>query len=129
VQGGGQRILVVDDEEALVRMISRILTKLGYQPTAMHDSTEALAAFEAAPGDFDLILSDLTMPGLTGLELAGHANRIRPGIPVIVMTGYYANLSESQLKAAGVSEIMMKPVDLKSLSVVIDQILKNKTLV
>jgi PAS domain S-box-containing protein len=129
VQGGGHRILVIDDEEALVRMIGRILTKLSYNPTILHDPVEALAIFEAAPDDFDLILSDLTMPGLTGLEFAARASRIKPSIPVILMTGYYANLSESQLKSAGVSEIMMKPVDLKSLSVVIDQVLKKKTLI
>ncbi|MFT3870109.1 MAG: PAS domain S-box protein [Nibricoccus sp.] len=128
VQGRGQRILVIDDEEVLVRMIGRILTKLGYAPSPLQDPVAALAAFETAPDKFDLVLSDLTMPGLTGIEFAAQINRIKPGIPIILMTGFYANLDETQLKAAGVTEIIMKPVDVKSLSVVIDQVLKKKKL-
>ncbi len=126
VQGGGEHILAVDDEEPIARMIGRLLAKLGYKTTTLSDPEKALEMFQSKPQDYDLIMTDLTMPGMTGIELATLAKQRRPDIPVILMTGYYTNLSQQQLEASGVREVLMKPVDLKSLSVVVDQILKTR---
>ncbi|MGD9010199.1 MAG: PAS domain S-box protein, partial [Desulfobacteraceae bacterium] len=85
---GHEHILVVDDEEVLVDVISEMLTYMGYQVTASNGSNEALVKFTAAPADFDLVLTDMTMPDLTGIQLSNRLREIRPDIPIVLCTGY-----------------------------------------
>jgi len=87
VRGGG-RVLFVDDEEMLVNLVKKTLGVLGYEITAFTDPTEALLAFQADPDSFDILVTDLTMPGLTGRELACEVQSLRPDFPIIICSGY-----------------------------------------
>ncbi len=117
VLDGSERILLIDDEQPLVEIGERVLSGSGYKVTVMTDASRALAAFSACPGDFDLVITDLTMPKMTGLELARKMSRIRPGIPIILCTGFSEDLSKEKVTEIGISHILMKPVtprDLKA---------------
>jgi CheY-like chemotaxis protein len=87
-RGGGQRVLVVDDEEPLVRLATETLQGLGYMPTGFTSSTAALAAFRADPARFDAVLTDERMPGLSGSALIREMRGIRGAIPIVLMSGY-----------------------------------------
>ncbi len=108
--GHGERILFVDDEAMLTNLGERILSNLGYAPTVFGDADEAFEMFRADPGAFDLIITDQTMPRCTGLELAERVHGIRPDIPVILASGLNLAVSEEEARAAGVTEILGKPV-------------------
>ena len=109
--GGHERILLVDDEEALVFMMQQILEKLGYRVTAFSDSREALRSLRADPTAFDLVITDQTMPNLTGSELTAEVLKIRPELPVIICTGYDRNAMTS---TSGL--FIIKPVDVRLLA-------------
>ncbi|HSR36725.1 MAG TPA: response regulator, partial [Desulfurivibrionaceae bacterium] len=108
-------ILVVDDEEAIVRIARRGLERLGCQVTAFTSSTQALLAFQNSPYTFDAVLTDQTMPNLTGLDLARRMMDIRPDLPIILTTGYSRTVSAEQAKAAGIRAFLMKPLSLTEL--------------
>jgi CheY-like chemotaxis protein len=110
LRGGTERILLVDDEEAIVRMEQQMLSRLGYQVTARTSSIEALAAFKAHPDSFDLLLTDMTMPNMTGIQLAAAVRTLRPDVPVIVCTGFSEQIDEAKYAALGISGYLMKPV-------------------
>lgn len=107
---GNERILFVDDEEAVVEQGTITLERLGYTVTAHTSSIEALADFQNHPDWFDLVLTDHTMPNLTGLDLAKTFLKIRPGIPVILCSGFSEQLDEESVKAADVTEYVLKPI-------------------
>jgi CheY-like chemotaxis protein len=115
----------VDDEEPIVRMTGKILTKLGYQAEAVSDPVAALAAFRQAPGKFDLIITDLTMPRMSGLEFATCASKENPQVKIILMTGFSSNLSPEQLQDASINEVLLKPVTMKALSQAVNRLLNN----
>jgi len=108
--GGRERILFVDDEEPLVRMVQQMLERLGYDVTVRTSSVEALEAFRAQPDKFDLIITDQTMPNKTGVQLARDLMRIRPDIPIILCTGFSEVISEKEAKDRGLRGYIMKPV-------------------
>jgi CheY-like chemotaxis protein len=87
-QGHGEHVMYVDDEEALVFLVERALRKMGYKVSGFADPAAALNAFRARPQDFDVIVTDISMPGLSGPDLASEARRIRAGIPIIMTSGY-----------------------------------------
>ncbi|MBU0730893.1 MAG: DUF3365 domain-containing protein [Proteobacteria bacterium] len=107
---GTENILVVDDEQVLVKLTQARLERLGYHVTAVFDSTEALELFRARPEAFDLVLTDYTMPKMTGTELLMAIREIRPDIPVILCTGYSSQVDKEKAYAMGVSAFIMKPV-------------------
>jgi PAS domain S-box-containing protein len=107
---GRERILLVDDEFALVEILRNMLSGLGYQVTALSSSAEALQVFKDRPGDFDLVLTDLTMPGLTGLDLSRVLLAMRPDLPVILCTGFGEAAAMEKAKSLGVREVIFKPV-------------------
>lgn len=109
-RGDGQVVLLVDDEEPLVRLGEELLAELGYEPVGFASSTEALEALRAEPGRFDIVLSDESMPGLTGSELAAEAHRLRPGLPVVLMSGYVSPALVQHACEAGVAEVLPKPL-------------------
>jgi PAS domain S-box-containing protein len=114
---GKGRVLVVDDESGLVEIACRMLEKLGYTPQGFTSSREALAAVRALPERFDLILSDITMPELTGRQLLAAVKSIRPRLPVLLCTGYAEEaLDASQLVAAGASGVLLKPFTFEELA-------------
>jgi PAS domain S-box-containing protein len=110
VRGEGQTVLLVDDEEPLVRLGEELLAGLGYEPVGFVSSRAALDALRAEPQRFDALLSDESMPGLTGSELAAEAHRLRPDLPVVLMSGYVSPALLQQARAAGVAEVLGKPL-------------------
>ena len=107
---GSERILFVDDEVFLCEMTRDMLLKLGYSVSAHQNSSAALEEFVSHPDAFDLVITDHTMPGMTGLELCGHIQRLRPELPIILCTGHNTLLSAETAKAHGATEFIMKPI-------------------
>lgn len=108
-KGRGERILYIDDEESLVLLAGRLLERMGYRVSGFTDAAQALAAFAAAPGDFDLILTDLSMPGASGMDVAKAILSIRPEIPVLLATGYVRPEDVECARAIGIREVIWKP--------------------
>ena len=108
-KGRGERILYIDDEESLVLLAGRMLERMGYRVSGFTDAAQALAAFAAAPGDFDLILTDLSMPGASGMDVARAILSIRPEIPVLLATGYVRPEDVECARAIGIREVIWKP--------------------
>jgi PAS domain S-box-containing protein len=107
--GQGKRVLYVDDDEAIVFLMTRLLERRGYRVSGYADPREALAAVQANPDDFDLVVTDYNMPGISGLELASALREIRADLPVAMATGYITDELREQAPAAGVSELIYKP--------------------
>jgi len=120
---GTERILLVDDEPAIVKMQKQTLERLGYTVAARTSSTEALEAFRKTPGSFDLIITDMTMPGVTGDKLAESAKEIRPGIPVILCTGFSEKVNVKTAKDIMIEGFLMKPVDKSKMAKMIRNVL------
>jgi signal transduction histidine kinase len=120
---GTERILFVDDEKALVDIGVQLLEQLGYRVTARTSSIEALEAFRHQPEKFDLVITDQTMPNMTGEMLARELLHIRPDIPILLCTGYSELISEAQAKALGVRRLIMKPFVIREMSEAIRQVL------
>ncbi len=106
---GAERILIVDDEVAITRLCEASLEGLGYSVTVMNDPVRVLEVFKDRPEDFDLLITDQTMPGMQGLELATECMAIRPDLPVILCTGYSESVSEDKAMEAGVRHFVLKP--------------------
>jgi len=113
---GTERVLFVDDEEMIVFLARTLLEGLGYDVVACTASQAALAAFKEDPNSFDLIVTDQTMPGLTGTDLAGEVRKLRPDIPIVLCSGYSPDMSMNKLRNVGISEYVMKPIDRSVLS-------------
>ncbi|MFH1134634.1 MAG: PAS domain S-box protein, partial [Pseudomonadota bacterium] len=110
ISRGEDRILFVDDEPALVELSVKSLERLGYKVTARTDSLEALELFMSQPYDFDLVMTDQTMPKLVGLDLAARILKIRPDLPIILCTGFGADFTEETVLAAGLKGLALKPL-------------------
>jgi signal transduction histidine kinase len=115
-RGHGERVLLVDDEKPLLIMTSEMLTRLGYDPAPFSDPHAALASLEAMPATYDLVLTDEMMPGLTGTALARAAHRARAGLPIILLSGYTGPMLTEMALAAGVREVLKKPVQTRELA-------------
>ncbi len=109
-RGHGQRVLVIDDEPALVELAEEMLAELGYEPAGLSDSTLALARFDAAPDRFDLVLTDELMPGLCGTALACEMRRRRPDLPIVLASGYGGPQLDERAAAAGITVRVGKPL-------------------
>jgi nitrogen-specific signal transduction histidine kinase/CheY-like chemotaxis protein len=120
---GTERVLCVDDEQDVADVCSVMLEHLGYQVTVATDSVEALNLFKANPESFDLIVTDQTMPKISGLELAKELLAIRPEIPVILCSGYSAIVTETDALEVGVRAFCAKPMDMKQLGSVVREVL------
>jgi len=105
-----ESILLVDDDEAIVRMVQQMLARLGYKVAVRTGSVEALEAFRANPDRFELVITDLTMPNMTGIQLAQELKKIRPDLPVILCTGFSDQINAEQSEAMGLQGFVMKPV-------------------
>jgi len=120
---GHERILIVDDETAIVKVMGETLEFLGYKPTIQTDSTMALDLFKSSPDQFDLVITDMTMPGITGDVLAKKIMEIRPDIPVVLCTGYSRKITEEQAKSLGLRAFLYKPITIKDLAHTLREIL------
>jgi CheY-like chemotaxis protein len=107
-------VLLVDDEQMVARFMRELLQGWGLKVTAVTSATEAKQFFTRAPRDFDLLLTDYTMPRMTGLDLAKALRAVRPGLPVIVYSGYTDVIPEAQLGAPPL-EVVQKPIDQEAL--------------
>jgi PAS domain S-box-containing protein len=123
---GQGHILVVDDEEMLVKMMKLMLTGLGYTVTTVAGSLEALELFQAHPGNFDLVLTDQTMPQMDGLKLAWELRQLRPDIPIILITGFSEKVSQETVDAAGINAILLKPINLQNLGETVKRIIDKE---
>ncbi len=126
VPKGRGEVLLVDDETALVELERQMINRLGYSVTAVDDSMEALALFREAPLRYDIVLSDQTMPNMTGIELARELIAIRPDIPIILVTGYSDAVDADYVKALGVKAFVMKPLTRMDLAQTIERVLKGQ---
>ncbi|MCP4630407.1 MAG: response regulator [bacterium] len=107
---GNERILLIDDEKQIIDIEQQILERLGYKVTPKTDSQEALEEFAALPDNFDLVITDMTMPKMTGDQLARKMMDIKPDIPVILCTGYNETITEEKALAMGIDKFIMKPI-------------------
>ena len=123
---GTEHILNVDDDPVLATLGEEILKKGGYSVTTLTDSTEALKLFTSKPEHFDLIITDQTMPNLTGQELVQEIKQIRPNIPTIICTGYSTKINEKSAYKIGVSAFYMKPLNMSKLLQTVRRILDSK---
>ncbi len=120
---GGERVLVVDDEPSIANMIGQILGRLGYNSVIRTSSVEALALFQSGPEHFDLVITDMTMPEMTGDVLTTEMIRTRPDIPVILCTGYSRKVTEETMKSVGVKAYTFKPIVKKELARIVRKVL------
>jgi PAS domain S-box-containing protein len=118
-RGNGELILFIDDEESLVRLGEYALTTLGYRVESSTRPEEALALVRTHPLRFALVITDQTMPGMTGLVLSEEIKKIRPDLPIILMTGNSASLTAERVEAAGIRRVLHKPASLQSLGTVV----------
>ena len=126
ISTGTERILFIDDEEILVEWGRATLERLGYKVTAMTDSKKALNVFSSDPSQFDLVITDHTMPSITGLQFAKELLKIRADIPIILCTGHSETVSSDIAKEAGIMEYLMKPLAKQELSEAIRRVLDKR---
>ena len=126
IPGGKERILLVDDEEIQIRTVQPVLERLGYRVIGRTDGGEALEAFRVKPNGFDLVITDQTMPQMTGLRLAEEILQIRPDIPIILCTGFSESVNGERAKAAGIREYIMKPFSARDLGETIRRALEGE---
>ncbi len=120
---GKGHILVVDDEVMIVKMLATLLTHMGYQVTTETQSTQALETFKADKEGFDLVITDMTMPGMTGYQLAGNIMTIRPDTPIILCTGYSETMTREKAAGLGISGFLSKPILRQELAAMIEKVL------
>jgi len=126
ITGGKERILFVDDEEMLVQLGKEMLTGMGYEVVERAGSLEALELFQSRPDRFDLVITDMTMPSMTGIELAQEIMRIRPDMPIILCTGFSEAITPEKAKALGLREFIMKPIIKNEIAEAIRRVLNQK---
>jgi PAS domain S-box-containing protein len=124
VPGGNEHILFVDDEKTLLQMGKTMMERMGYRVTAFSKSVEALAALQKDPDGFDLMLTDQTMPELSGVNLARQVLRIRPELPIILCTGYSAAVTEEAAHEVGIKAYVHKPLMKRQLAQLLRELLE-----
>ena len=125
-EGSGEQVLFVDDEEVLVSLGKDVLSKLGYKVVAETSSVKALALFKENPEKFDIIVSDTTMPDLTGIQLARSVRQVAPDIPIVLCTGYSRQIDEHVLNELGVEYLLIKPYEVSELAVIMRTLLEKE---
>ncbi|MBF0304008.1 MAG: response regulator, partial [Desulfamplus sp.] len=128
MQGGNERILLVDDEVVLITLQKAMLERLGYHVTSRTSSIEALEAFRANPDKFDIVITDMTMPSMSGDKFALELIKIRPDIPILLCTGFSTIMSEEKALSMGIKGFLMKPVTISDLDKKIRDVLKPNKL-
>lgn len=123
---GTEGILLVDDEDNILTLTQAFLEHQGYRVTCFSNGKTAFEAFEKNPHEFDLVITDMTMPGMTGDKLAVDILKIRPDLPIVLCTGYSENISHDQAMLLGIRKYIEKPTRLKELAIIIRGILDQK---
>ena len=127
VHGGPERIWVVDDEATIARMVKSVLDPFGYQVRVFHAGRDLLDAFTAAPDAADLVVTDMTMPEMTGARLSEELLARRPDLPIVLCTGFSETMNEQKALSIGVRAFLMKPIDRKTLAATVRRVLDDKT--
>ena len=123
---GNERILFIDDEPTLVEIANEMLGKLGYGVDASTSSIEALELFKTQPDKFDLVITDMTMPGMTGDELARNIIQVKADIPIIICTGYSQRINKNMATQLGIRAFLMKPLLMQELANTVRKVLDKK---
>ncbi len=126
--GGCEQLLLVDDEESIIVVEKQVLERLGYQVTSRTSSIEALEAFRANPGKFDLVITDMSMPKMPGDKLAHELLKIRPDIPILLCTGFSETMTDEKMKSLGIRGLLSKPILIKELAQKIREVLDHRTM-
>jgi CheY-like chemotaxis protein len=119
-------ILYLDDEEPLATLMKRMLEHFGHRVVAFTRSEDALLAFKAAPADFDLVMSDLSMPGMSGIEFAESVRAVRPDALVVIVTGHVQDKDVARARAVGVHEVIQKPNNLADMTRTVARLLASR---
>ena len=122
-RGNRERILVVDDEAPLVDLLTQTLTGLGYAPVGFTSSSAALAAFNADPQQFDAVMTDESMPGESGSELISRMRRVRPHLPILLVSGHVGGAVVQRAREAGADEVLKKPLTARELAMTLARVL------
>jgi CheY-like chemotaxis protein len=123
---GSERILFVDDESVLVNIGKQIFESLGYEVATRTSSIEALELFKNQPDRFDLVITDMTMPNMTGEDLAQELMRIKPNIPIILCTGFSAKIDDQKASAVGIRALVMKPIVKREIATTVRKVLDGR---
>jgi len=126
VSTGTEQILLIDDEESLLKMAKHMLASLGYKVVSEGSSVKALETFKSDPDQFDLIITDQSMPDLSGSELAEKVLRIKPDMSIILCSGFSSKVSEENAGEKGISKYVSKPYTKKSFASAIREVLDMK---
>jgi signal transduction histidine kinase/CheY-like chemotaxis protein len=125
VQGRGRRVMYIDDEDSLVYLMIRMLQKSGYQVTGFTDAEQALQVLREQPSAFDVIVTDLSMPGMSGFHVAQAIRQIRADLPVVVTSGYVRAEDRETAKQVGVRDLVLKPDTVEELAGVLAKVFEN----
>lgn len=124
---GNERILFVDDEESSVKVMVRMFERLGYRIKARKNGRDALEAFKKDPEAFDIVITDMTMPHMTGKELAIEIRALRPDIPMIICTGFSDQIDEKEAKKLGFNAFIFKPIVMSEITKIVREVLDNSS--
>ena len=124
VRGQGQSVMIVEDEKPLAALAEEVLTALGYEPIGFNCGMAALEAFRAAPQRFDIVLTDETMPSLSGTALASEIRMLRPEIPIVLMSGYAGASLLERARVVGIREVLCKPLQIKDIAECFERVLR-----
>jgi DNA-binding NtrC family response regulator len=124
--GGTERILIADDEKSITLLLTHLFERLGYSVTAGTDPVEVYEAFKNDPEGFDLLITDMAMPTMTGADLSRKVKDMRPDMPVILCTGYSDLIDEENAMDYGISRFIMKPLALYDVAETVREILDRK---
>jgi signal transduction histidine kinase/CheY-like chemotaxis protein len=113
---GHERVLILDDDQVARQTLLRFLEELGYAVTAESEGAAALARLQRDPGAFDLVMTDMTLPGMTGLEFAEHIQILRPDLPIVLCSGYHQGLVQARMRQAGIRAFLQKPYQLEQMA-------------
>ncbi len=111
--GWSETILIVDDEENIIKMTSMMLQRMGYKVYSFRDSVKALESFSSDPDKFDLVITDMAMPRMPGDKLAAELIKVRPDIPILLCTGFSDKINSETVKSLGIREVLEKPIEKK----------------
>jgi len=125
LQGHGERLLYLDDEPALVRLATRMLTRLGYEVEAHTDAAQALEAFRAAPHAFDAVVTDLSMPRMSGFDFARALQAIRADVPIVMASGYLRQEDQDTAARIGIRALFLKPNTVEDLGRLLQDLLET----
>jgi len=123
--GGGERVMYIDDEESLVFLGQRVLERMGYRVSGFSDPGKALQAFSQRPQQVDVVVTDLSMPGMSGFHLAQAMLQLRPDLPIILTTGYVRPEDRETAQTIGIRELILKPNTIEELGRTLDVVLKE----